>query len=312
LSLRSQNQNKTREKCEKVPKKFIGSHLVEQLVVTGFHVSVIDNLQTGDLNYVHPEAVFYKVDIRDKRTIDIIVREQPDIVFHLAAQADVQKSMNDPRYDADVNIIGTVNVLKACQEASVKKLIFSSTCGVYGNLQKERIFEEDPTSCISYYGLSKRTAESYIQIPSKLRGLPFTILRYSNVYGPRQKPKGEGGVIAVFIDKIKHGLPIYIYGDGKQTRDFVFVKDVVKANIAAIKLGHGETIHVSTGRSTSIDDLVTMLKQIHVSEIKPQFLPAREGDILHSCLDCDKAHRLLKWKSKVEIMKGLIETYNFL
>ncbi|MGZ9586821.1 NAD-dependent epimerase/dehydratase family protein [Paenibacillus marinisediminis] len=289
---------------------FIGSHLVEQLVADGFRVSVIDNLQSGGVSYLHPEAVLYEEDIRSDRIIDIIVREEPDYVFHLAAQADVQQSMDDPRYDADVNIIGTVNVLKACQQAFVKKLIFSSTSGVYGNLQKERIFEEDPANPISYYGLSKRTAEIYLQFACILRGLPFTILRYSNVYGPRQTPKGEGGVIAVFIEKIKHGLPINIYGDGSQTRDFVFVKDVVHANIAAIKLGHGETIHVSTGNSISINELVTMLKQIHTSEIRAHYLSARDGDIIHSCLDCDKAYRLLNWQSKVDMMKGLLKTYS--
>jgi UDP-glucose 4-epimerase len=291
---------------------FIGSHLVDSLVAAGFEVSVIDNLQSGDLHYVHPQAIFHEEDIRSRECNEIIVSEKPDVVFHLAAQADVKRSMNDPCYDADVNIRGTLNLLEACQKASVKKLIFSSTSGVYGNLQKDLLSEEDPAAPISCYGLSKWTAETYIRIFSTLHGLPFTILRYGNVYGPRQTPKGEGGVIAVFIKNIKNGLPIYIHSDGEQTRDFVFVKDVIRANMAAIKLGDGETIHVSTGHSTSIHSLVQMLKRIHDSEIETHYSPAREGDISHSCLDCKKAFSQLQWQPQVNIKDGLLETYAFI
>jgi UDP-glucose 4-epimerase len=291
---------------------FIGSHLVDKLVATGFEVHVIDNLQSGHLYNVHPQAAFHEEDVRSKDSKEIIVREKPDVVFHLAAQADVQRSMNDPSYDADVNIMGTVNLLEACLAASVKKLVFSSTSGVYGNLQRDLISEEDPAAPISYYGLSKWTAEAYIRIFSLLHGIPFTILRYGNVYGPRQMPKGEGGVIAVFTKKIKSGLPLHIHGDGEQTRDFVFVKDVVLANIAAIKFGHQETVHISTGHSTSINNLVQMLKRIHGSDIETRHSPAIEGDICNSCLDCRKAYRQLQWQPQVGMMNGLIETYNFI
>jgi UDP-glucose 4-epimerase len=290
---------------------FIGSHLVDNLLAVGFDVHVIDDLYSGHLSYVHPQAVFHKEDIRSKESTEIIVREKPDVVFHLAAQADVQRSINDPRFDADVNIMGTVNLLEACLAASVKRLVFSSTSAVYGNLQSDLISEDDPAAPISYYGLSKWTSESYIRIFSTLHNIPFTILRYGNVYGPRQMPKGEGGVIAVFIQKIKEGLPLHIQGDGSQTRDFVFVKDVVKANIAAIKLGHQETIQISTGRSISINNLVQMLKEIHGSNIETTFSSARESDIRHSCLDCRKAYRELQWQPQMDMINGLIETYNF-
>lgn len=291
---------------------FIGSHLVDKLVDTGFEVHVIDDLQSGHLYHVHPQAIFHKEDVRSKESKEIIVKEKPDVVFHLAAQADVQRSMNDPCYDADVNIMGTMNLLEACHAASVKKLVFSSTSGVYGNLQKDLISEEDPASPISYYGLSKWTAEAYIRIFSKLHEIPFTILRYGNVYGPRQMPKGEGGVIAVFIKKIKNGLPIHIHGDGEQTRDFVFVNDVVQANIAAINFGLRETFHISTGRSIAINNLVQILKKIHGSEIETRYVQAREGDIFHSCLDCRKAFRQLQWQPQVDITNGLLETFNFI
>lgn len=291
---------------------FIGSHLVDALVAAGFEVHVIDNLQSGYVSYVHPQAVFHKEDICSQESRQIIVRERPDVVFHLAAQADVQRSMNDPHYDADVNIGGTINLLEACRAASVKKLVFSSTSGVYGNLQKELISEDDTASPISYYGLSKWAGESYIRIYAAQHGLPFTILRYGNVYGPRQMPKGEGGVIAVFIQNIKNGLPLHIHGDGEQTRDFVFVKDVVQANIAAIDAGNRETIHVSTGRSISINKLVHLLKQIHGSDIETRYSPAREGDILHSCLDSRKAGRELQWHPQADMAAGLLETYHSL
>jgi UDP-glucose 4-epimerase len=290
---------------------FIGSHLVDVLVAAGFEVHVIDNLQSGSLSYIHPLAVFHREDIRSKECKEIIVKEKPDFLFHLAAQADVQRSMNDPGYDADVNIQGTINLFEACQAASVKKMIFSSTSGVYGNLQRDMISEEDPAIPISYYGLSKWTAEAYIRIYASLHGLPYTILRYGNVYGPRQLPKGEGGVVAVFLERIKNGLPLHIHGDGEQTRDFIFVKDVVQANIAAINSGHCQTIHISTGRSISINHLIQMLKQIHGSDMETCYLPAREGDIIHSCLDCRKANRVLQWQPQMDMINGLIETYNF-
>jgi UDP-glucose 4-epimerase len=291
---------------------FIGSHLVDTLVASGNEVHVIDNLQSGLLDNVHPQAVFHEEDIRSKECKEIIAMVKPHIVFHMAAQADVQQSISDPRTDADVNIVGTVNLLEACRKAAVKKVVFSSTSGVYGNLQKDLISEEDPAAPISYYGLSKWTAEIYIRIFTTVCGIPFTILRYGNVYGPRQMPKGEGGVIAVFIKKIKHGLPLYIYGDGEQTRDFVFVKDVVEANMAAVKFGHWETVNISTGHSTSINDLVQMLMRIHGSDLEIRYSQARAGDIRHSCLERNKAYSEMKWQPQVDIMNGLAETYRML
>jgi UDP-glucose 4-epimerase len=260
---------------------------------------------------VHTIRCFiHKEDIRNQESKEIILRIKPDVVFHLAAQADVQRSINDPSHDAEVNIVGTLNLIEACHQASVSKFVFSSTSAVYGNLQKDLVTEEDPAAPISYYGLSKWTAENYIRMYAALRGIPFAILRYGNVYGPRQKPKGEGGVIAVFIQNIKNGLPVYIHGDGKQTRDFVFVKDVVQANMSAIKFGSKETYHVSTSRTTMIKDILHMLQQIHGSEIRTHYSSAREGDIGHSCLENSKAFNDLNWEPQITIIDGLIETYH--
>jgi UDP-glucose 4-epimerase len=290
---------------------FIGSHLVEKLISNGAKVHVLDNFISGNLEYVHPHAVIHTNDICSIEAKQIILRERPDVVFHLAAQADVGRSIREPKYDANVNINGTINILEACREASVKKIIFSSTSGVYGSLQKDLISEEDVAIPISYYGLSKLTAESYIRLFYQLYGLPYTILRYGNVYGPRQTAKGEGGVVAVFLERIKKGMPLSIHGDGEQTRDFIYVKDVVQANIAAIDQGDQETIHVSTALKTSINQLSKMLIQIHGSELDTIYTCARTGDIKHSCLDNQKAHQLLNWNPKTDIFQGLIQTYSF-
>lgn len=288
---------------------FIGSHLVDELITRGIAVHVIDNMSTGQFVHVHPLAVLHQIDIGSQSARKLILQEKPDFLFHLAAQASVQKSIREPGYDADVNIRGTINLLEACCEAKVKKFIFASTAGVYGNLHKELLSEEDPIAPISCYGLSKWTAESYIRLFHQLHGLSYTILRYANVYGPRQSASGEGGVIAIFIAKIKRGLPIVIYGDGKQTRDFIYVKDIVNANVAAMERGEQETLQISSGSATSILDLLTLLEQIHGSPANRIHLSERDGDIRHSCLNNERAQNVLRWSPQVHIAAGLSETY---
>ncbi|MEC1072097.1 NAD-dependent epimerase/dehydratase family protein [Priestia megaterium] len=291
---------------------FIGSHLVEELIIKGFEVHIIDSMISGKQENIHPLATLHVEDICSKQAKQVILQEKPNVVFHLAAQADVSRSINDPQYDADVNIKGTINILEACRDASVDKIIFASTSAVYGELQKDLITETDPTVPISYYGLSKLTAESYIRLFFHLYGLSYTILRYGNVYGPRQTPKGEGGVVAVFLDRLNKGTVLNIHGDGEQTRDFIYVKDVVQANIAAIDKGHQETIHASTTQRTSVNHLLRELGKIHGSKININHTEGRPGDIKHSCLDSKKAHKLLEWNSQVSILNGLTKTYSFL
>ncbi|MDN3233285.1 NAD-dependent epimerase/dehydratase family protein [Priestia megaterium] len=291
---------------------FIGSHLVEELITKGFEVHIIDSMISGKQENIYPLATLHVEDICSKQAKQIILQEKPNIVFHLAAQADVSRSINDPQYDADVNIKGTINILEACRDASVDKIIFASTSAVYGELQKDLITEMDPAVPISYYGLSKLAAESYIRLFSRLYGLSYTILRYGNVYGPRQTPKGEGGVVAVFLDRLNKGTMLNIHGDGEQTRDFIYVKDIVQANIAAIDKGHQEIIHASTTQRTSVNRLLKELEKIHGSKININHTEGRPGDIKHSCLDSKKAHKLLEWHSQVSIFNGLTETYTFL
>ncbi|MGG4469783.1 NAD-dependent epimerase/dehydratase family protein [Paenibacillus alvei] len=290
---------------------FIGSHLTDYLLKEGYEVHILDNYSSGHYFPEHPNVVLHEVDIRSERAQAIIEAEKPAFVFHLAAQADVTRSINNPCEDADININGTINILEGCRKANVKKIIFSSTSAVYGNLQKETIEEQDRTSPISYYGLSKLSAEQYIQLYQVLYGLDFTILRYGNVYGPRQTAKGEGGVIAVFMDRIKEGSCLKIHGDGKQTRDFVFVEDVVKANIAAMTSGSNDIFHVSTNKPTSINQLAEILLELHPDSLETIHVTSRTGDIKHSCLLNEKCCEQLGWKPEYSISEGLQKTYHY-
>ncbi|WP_033828850.1 GDP-mannose 4,6-dehydratase [Bacillus andreraoultii] len=288
---------------------FIGSHLVEQLVAFNHEVHVFDNLSVGNIGNVNQTAQLHRYDIRSEEAKRWIQEEKPDVIFHLAAQADVGISIHEPVFDADVNINGTINLLEASRVAGVKKFIFSSTSAVYGDLEKEKINEKDPAIPKSYYGASKLSAELYIHIFSQLYQLPFTILRYGNVYGPRQTAKGEGGVIAVFLEKLKAGQSLNIHGDGEQTRDFIFVKDIVLANLAAVEQGDRGVFNISTGKATSINEIIEKLIDIHGEKVAINYTVERTGDIKHSCLMNEKAKKTLSWSPQVSVLKGLEETY---
>lgn len=290
---------------------FIGSHLTDYLVKEGYEVHILDDFRSGYYEHDHPKVIVHKVDIRSNRAREIIEIEKPQFVFHLAAQADVTLSIKNPCEDADININGTINILEGCRKANVEKIIFSSTSAVYGNLQKSVITEQDHTAPISYYGLSKLSAETYIQLYQTLYGMNYTILRYGNVYGPRQTAKGEGGVIAVFMDKIKAGTSLNIHGDGKQTRDFVFVEDVVKANLAAMKSGNNDIFHVSTNKPTSIKELASILLELHPEALDIIHTTSRTGDIKHSCLKNEKCANELDWNPAYNIVQGLEKTYHY-
>lgn len=288
---------------------FIGSHLVEGLIMKGYEVHIIDNLTSGKLVNVQSHVHIHVLDIRSIEAKEVILRIKPDVIFHLAAQADVTTSINQTIEDASININGTINMLDACKEAGVKKFVFASTSAVYGDIQKELITEDDATNPISYYGHSKLTAEKYIQLYNKYHHIPYTILRYGNVYGPRQLAKGEGGVIAIYINALNQKESLKVYGDGDQTRDFIHVLDVVQANLAAIEKGDQEIIHVSTGQSTSINQIIQILRQIHDCEINVVHHDAKPGDIKHSCLNFNKAKHLLNVTPLYNIHDGLRHTY---
>lgn len=287
---------------------FIGSHLVRQLLAHNHNVHMID-LNPGPFTDKKKNLYVYKTDIRSKDAKKIILREKPDFVYHLAAQADVTSSVRNPAHDADININGTINILEACRDAKVKKIIFASTSAVYGQTGKPLIHETDITMPASFYGLSKLTAEKYIDLFAKLYRLKYTILRYGNVYGPGQTPKGEGGVIAVFLNRLKKGDPLSIHGDGEQTRDFIYVSDVVKANVRAMERGDNEIFHISKGKGTSINQIVHILKEIHPLPVSVRYTTPRPGDIKHSCLNSQKAEKSLLWKAEVDIKEGIKKTY---
>ncbi|MCR8645184.1 GDP-mannose 4,6-dehydratase [Paenibacillus sp. N1-5-1-14] len=288
---------------------FIGSHLVHALVSKGLEVHVIDNLSTGHADRLPHQSELYQLDINDPETKNLVLHIKPHVVFHLAAQADVSTSIQLPAMDAEVNINGTIQLLEACYESGVQKFIFASTSAVYGDLQRELLSESDPTNPISFYGLSKWAAECYIRMFHHFYKLPYTILRFANVFGPGQTPKGEGGVVAIFLEKIKEELPLIIHGDGEQTRDFIYVKDVVEANIAAMSHASCRTLHVSTGTQTTINELAEKLQSIHDSRVAIVRTTHRHGDIRHSCLDPRLAKQHLNWSPQYDVLTGLTQTY---
>jgi len=285
---------------------FIGSHIVEQLLETGAEVAVLDDLSRGSLANLHPRAVLYHGDIRDAAFVrETVRRVAPEVVFHLAAQVDVQVSVNDPGLDAAVNVGGTVNLLEACRGAGVRKLIYASSAAVYGEPAYLPLDENHPVNPLSGYGISKHTVEHYLAAYRALHGLEYTVLRYANVYGPRQDATGEGGVVAIFTDRLLRGTAPYIYGDGEQTRDFVYAGDVAAANLAAVHRGDGLVLNISTGRAVTVNRLFSLLQEVTGVFLPAVYRPPRAGDIRHSYLACAAAHRALHWRAEVPLRRGL-------
>jgi UDP-glucose 4-epimerase len=289
---------------------FIGSHLVDALVNRHVEVAIIDNFSTGKKEHVNPSIACYEIDITDNME-KVFEIEKPDYVIHLAAQNNVQFSLKHPHLDAKVNILGTINVLENCKKYNVKKIIYASSAAVYGSPKYLGIDEEHPVEPLSPYGISKYTPEPYIQAYSSLFGLKFSILRYSNVYGIRQDAFGEGGVIAVFIHKCLHGENPVIFGNGRQTRDFIYVADVVNANLAALTQGDNEIFNISSNTQTRILDLFPILNQLFRTSFIPEIKQARKGDIIHSYLDHTKALKCLNWKPEYTLEEGLKLTIDY-
>lgn len=291
---------------------FIGSNIVDKLITLGNEVVIIDNLSTGKPENINSRAKHYKVDILSSQEVDNIFNfERPEYVIHHAAQIDVGKSIEDPLFDAQVNILGTINILKACQKYKVEKIVYSSSAAVYGIPEYLGVDELHKIEPISFYGISKYTPELYIKTFAHLYEIKYTILRYANVYGIRQDPKGEGGVISIFVDKfITDETPI-IYGDGEQTRDFIYVDDIVNANIASLSKGDNEIYNISTNSPISINQLVNLMSSLTNKEVQPSYKEARVGDIKHSHLKNEKAINELGWKPQYELSNGLKETLNY-
>ena len=288
---------------------FIGSHIVEELLKEGHEVAIIDNFSTGkERNIKGLPIQIYNYDITDPSIIPLIVEISPNYIIHQAAQVSVAESVQDILHDENVNIKGSLHIIKAAITASVSKVLFASSAAVYGNPQNLPITTEHLTSPESPYGLTKLTVEKYLKMANQLYGLSYGILRYSNVYGPRQDAKGEGGVISIFADRINENKAPVIYGNGEQTRDFIFVKDVARANIQALKQSDNLCVNISSNNSISINQLWEQMVSIASVSLQPYYETKRSGDIMHSLLSNRETIKTLDWQPKTILEKGLRET----
>lgn len=291
---------------------FIGSHLVDRLIALGHTVLVIDNLTTGVREFVNPKAVFIEMDVRDANIESIFADFKPQVVFHEAAQTMVPASMENPKMDCDVNLLGLVNILEASRKHKVEHFLMPSSAAVYGDLDTLPLTEDMIGKPTSFYGLTKLTGEGYLRIYEQAFGLKTVCFRYSNVYGPRQGDGGEGGVISIFTRLINEGQGLTIFGDGEQTRDFIYVDDVVEANIKA--MNHPEltgVYNISTNTSTSVNKLMSYFKSISNKDLPVYYEAERTGDIRHSRLCNQKAKVDFDFLATVDLERGLRDTISY-
>ena len=287
---------------------FIGSRVVDALVAKDCTARVFDNLSSGKRENVAAGVPLTVGDVRDKAAVGTAAADHIDCVFHLAAQIDVRKAVVDPGLDAQVNIGGTINVLNACVDAHVRRFVMSSTGGaLYGEPTVLPATEETAICPFSPYGVSKYCAEQYIGYFHRTYGLETVILRYANVYGPRQDPTGEGGVVGIFAQRILLGQPCIVYGDGEQTRDFVFVDDVAQANMLAMQ-GPLGTFNVATGVETSLNQLLAAFERVVGHPVAREYAPARAGEVRRIALNAEKAWHGLGWKPSASVEDGLSQT----
>jgi len=288
---------------------FIGSHLVDRLIEQDHRVVVVDNLSTGKKENLNKEAVFYNIDIRASELSHIFQEERPEVVFHLAAQISVRKSVEDPIVDAKTNILGSLNLFENCKKFGVKKIIFTSTGGaLYGDADKIPTPEDYFVHPLSPYAIAKLSTEKYLDYYYKVFNIPYLILRFANIYGPRQDPNGEAGVVAIFAKKLlKNENPI-INGDGRQTRDYVVVDDAVRAAMLGLENNNMGTYNIGTGKETSVNQLFDLLSQALGVSAEKRHGPAKKGEQLRSCLDYSKIKQEFGWKPSYEIEEGIRKT----
>jgi UDP-glucose 4-epimerase len=291
---------------------FIGSHLADAFVGAGHDVTVIDNLSSGDRAQVPAAASFHEADIRSDEAVRAIEREKPDVLCHHAAQMNVRRSVEDPAYDAEVNVLGTLRLLEAAHKAGTKTVLFASSGGtVYGETERFPIPEEEATVPVCPYGVSKLTGEHYLEYYHRIFGLRYVALRYANVYGPRQNPHGEAGVVSIFCRALLKGEGAQIYGDGLQTRDYVFVGDVVRANLAALESDFCGAVNIGTGTETNVVDLHAKIRRLAGRDVLPEHAPAKDGEVRRSVLECSRAAKVIGWKPSVTLDQGLSATVDF-
>ena len=293
---------------------FIGSHLVRALQEEGHTPVVLDNLRTGLREHVPGDIEFLEMDVCDGALLQKIQGKRLDAIVHLAGQTMVDASVQDPKNDAQENIIGTINLLEAARQCDIERIIFSSTAASYGNVTAEDlpVLESKPLAPMSFYGLSKVTAEHYLEVYRQIFGMDYVVLRFANVYGERQGDGGEGGVISIFAKRIVQGEDITIFGDGEQTRDFVYAGDIAKGICAALRTKDVNTAYnLSTQTETSLRELVSLLSKVAGRDIIPLYGPERPGDIRRSMLANSKAVRGLGWKPVMPLLEGLRRTVDY-
>jgi len=286
---------------------FIGSHLLNRLIKEGHKVCVLDNLIASKKTNLNFKVPFYNVDIQDTKVSDIFKKEKPEAVFHYAAQIDTQKSIENPVNNAKINILGALNILENCKKFKIKKIIFPSTVGVYGEPKSLPIKENHSLSPIAPYAITKLTIEKYLNYYQS-QGLDFVVLRYSNIYGPGQPSDGGGRGIANIINRILKGEKPVVFGEGKQTRDFLYIEDAVSATIKAMRSPPGVIFNIGVNKETTIINLVKIISSLLNKEVKPLFRPLPRGVIIKSRVDFSKAKRELGWQPKYNLEKGLAKT----
>ena len=291
---------------------FIGSQIVDAYINKNHHVVIVDNLSKGQKQFINPKATFHELSISSPSIEQIIKTNNIEIINHHAAQISVTDSVKDPVKDAESNIIGTLQLLQSAVKLGVKRFIFASTGGaIYGEQDYFPAKENHPQKPTSPYGISKLSIEGYLRFYQEQYGIKSIIFRYGNVFGPRQNPNGEAGVVAIFCNRLlKNQVPI-INGDGEQTRDYIFIKDVVQANLLALNTEITSTYNVGTSKETSVNEITRILLQIAKSNISVEKIKRNNYEQLRSCLDYQKIEKSLGWKPMVSIEEGLIETYNY-
>ncbi len=294
---------------------FIGSHTVDALVkAAAGDVSVLDNFSAGKRHQVNAKATLYEADLRDAAAVNTAIEKaRPEIIYHLAAQMDVRRSVADPAFDAQVNLVGFLNLMEAARHHGLKRVIFSSTGGaIYGEQDEFPCDEDHPRRPLSPYGIAKLSTEAYLFFYQAEYGIDYLALRYGNVYGPRQDPHGEAGVVAIFSGRILDGKPVTIYGDGKQTRDYVFVGDVVRANAAALtSKASGLALNIGTGIETDVNDLYSTISSIADFPTKAEHAPARPGEQKRSVISPARAAKTLDWRPEKKLADGLADTFRY-
>lgn len=294
---------------------FIGSHIVDMYVGAGHSVAVVDDLSYGKKENVNRSARFYKVDLRNEKAVNkVIAREKPEVISHQAAQKSVNDSVKNPRKDAQINILGFLNLMETAKEHGVKKVIFSSTGGaIYGDTKNIPTPETELPKPESPYGITKFCSENYLRFYMSTTGIKTVVLRYANVFGPRQDPHGEAGVIAIFSQLLSQDKPLTVFGNGKQTRDYAYVEDVARASLKALTYSPKDfdsaVLNIGTGKETSLLNIIKLLEKAADKTAKIDFAKARTGDLMRSAINPQKAKKLLDWQADISLEEGIANTY---